>query len=58
VLAPGLTPAAAEKDVTTVLKAPSNIPLYGLRWPIQFESKGIQFESKGTSQTNDVDRAG
>jgi hypothetical protein len=51
VLAPGLTPAAAEKDVTTVLKAPSNIPLYGLRWP-------IQFESKGTSQTNDVDRAG
>ena len=38
----------AEKAVTTVLRsAPYDIPLYELRWP-------IQFESKGTGQTNDV----
>jgi hypothetical protein len=40
-------PTEAEKSVTTVLAAPYNIPLYGLRWP-------IQFESKGTSQTSDI----
>jgi hypothetical protein len=47
VLSPGLTPAAADKAVTIVLASPYDIPLYDLRWP-------IQFESKGTSQTNDV----
>jgi hypothetical protein len=47
VLAPGLVPTEAEKAVATVLKAPYNIPLYELRWP-------LQFESKGTGQTNDV----
>jgi hypothetical protein len=47
VLSPGLTPTEAEKAVTTVLAAPYDIPLYELRWP-------IQFESKGTAQTNDV----
>jgi hypothetical protein len=47
VLAPGLSPSAVEKDVTTALQAPCNFPLYELRWP-------IQFESKGTAQTNDV----
>jgi hypothetical protein len=36
-----------KKTVTTVSSAPYNIPLYGLRWP-------TQFDSKGTSQTNDV----
>jgi hypothetical protein len=36
-----------EQAVTTVLNAPYNIPLYELRWP-------IQFESKRTAQTNDV----
>lgn len=48
VLAPGgVAKTEEEEAVTTVLKAPYNIPLYELRWP-------IQFESKGTSQTNDV----
>jgi hypothetical protein len=47
VLAPGGVPKEAEKAVTTVLSSPYNIPLYELRWP-------IQFESKGTGQTNDV----
>jgi hypothetical protein len=47
VLAPGGVPKDSEKAVTTVLSAPYNIPLYELRWP-------IQFESKGTGQTNDV----
>jgi hypothetical protein len=47
VLAPGGVPKEAERAVTTVLSAPYNIPLYELRWP-------IQFESKGTGQTNDV----
>jgi hypothetical protein len=47
ILAPGGVPKAEEKAVTTVLNAPYNIPLYELRWP-------IQFESKGTAQTNDV----
>jgi hypothetical protein len=40
-------PKEEEKAVTTVLSAPYNIPLYELRRP-------IQFESKETSQTNDV----
>ena len=40
VLAPGGVPKDSEKAVTTVLSAPYNIPLYELRWPIQFESKG------------------
>jgi hypothetical protein len=47
VLALGGVPKEEEKAVTTVLSAPYNIPLNELRWP-------IQFESKGTSQTNDV----
>jgi hypothetical protein len=47
VLAPGGIPKPEEKAVTTVLNQPYNIPLYELRWP-------IQFESKGTAQTNDV----
>ena len=47
VLAPGGVPKEEEKAVTTVLSAPYNIPLYELRRP-------IQFESKETSQTNDV----
>jgi hypothetical protein len=47
VLAPGSVPKESEKAVTTVLSAPYNIPLYELRWP-------IQFESKATAQTNDV----
>jgi hypothetical protein len=33
--------------VTKVLSSPYTVPLDYLRWP-------IQFESKGTSQTNDV----
>jgi hypothetical protein len=32
-------------------QSPYIIPLYALRWP-------IQFESKRTAQTNDADRAG
>ena len=44
---PGGVPKEEEKAVTTVLSAPYNIPLYELRRP-------IQFESKETSQTNDV----
>jgi hypothetical protein len=47
VLAPGLTPKAEEAGVTKVLASPYTVPLDYLRWP-------IQFESKGTSQTNDV----
>jgi hypothetical protein len=47
VLAPGGVPKDSEKAVTTVLSSPYNIPLYELRWP-------IQFEFKGTAQTNDV----
>jgi hypothetical protein len=47
VLAPGGVPKESERAVITVLNSPYNIPLYELRWP-------IQFESKGTSQTNDV----
>jgi hypothetical protein len=47
VLSPGGVPKAEEKAVTTVLNSPYDIPLYELRWP-------IQFESKGTSQINDV----
>jgi hypothetical protein len=47
VRAPGGVPKAEEKAVTTVLSAPYNIPLYELRWP-------IQFESKGTAQANDL----
>jgi hypothetical protein len=47
VLAPGGVPKPEEQAVTTVLSAPYNIPLYELRWP-------ILFESKGTAQTNDV----
>jgi hypothetical protein len=46
-LAPGGVPKEEERAVTTVLNSPYNLPLYELRWP-------IQFESKGTSQTNDV----
>ena len=37
--------------VTKVLSSPYTVPLDYLRWP-------IQFESKGTSQTNDVIVAG
>jgi hypothetical protein len=44
---PGLTPKPEEAGVTKVLSSPYNVPLDYLRWP-------IQFESKGTSQTNDV----
>jgi hypothetical protein len=47
VLAPGLTPKPEEAGVTKVLASPYTVPLDYLRWP-------IQFESKGTSQTNDV----
>jgi hypothetical protein len=47
VLAPGLTPKTEEAGVTKVLSSPYTVPLDYLRWP-------IQFESKGTSQTNDV----
>jgi hypothetical protein len=47
VLAPGLTPKSEEAGVTKVLSSPYTVPLDYLRWP-------IQFESKGTSQTNDV----
>ena len=47
VLAPGLTPKAEEAAVTKVLASPYTVPLDYLRWP-------IQFESKGTSPTNDV----
>jgi hypothetical protein len=47
VLAPGLTPKPEEAGVTKVLVSPYTVPLDYLRWP-------IQFESKGTSQTNDV----
>lgn len=48
VLAPGgVAKTEEEEPVTTVLKAPYNNPLHLLRWP-------IQFESKGTAQTNDV----
>jgi hypothetical protein len=47
VLAPGLTPKPEEAGVTKVLTSPYTVPLDYLRWP-------IQFESKGTSQTNDV----
>jgi hypothetical protein len=46
-LAPGLTPKAEESGVTGVLTSPYTVPLDYLRWP-------IQFESKGTLQTNDV----
>jgi hypothetical protein len=47
VLAPGLVPAEADSAVTTVLSKPYNIPLHELR-------QQLQFETKGTSQTNDV----
>jgi hypothetical protein len=47
VLAPGLTPKPEEAGVTKVLASPYTVPLDYLRWP-------IQFESKGTAQTNDV----
>jgi len=47
VLAPGLTPKPEEAGVTKVLASPYTVPLDYLRWL-------IQFESKGTSQTNDV----
>jgi hypothetical protein len=47
VLAPGGVPKEEEKAVTTVLNSPYSIPLYELRW-------AIQFESKGTSQTGNV----
>jgi hypothetical protein len=47
VLAPGLTPKPEEADVTNVLASPYTVPLGYLRWP-------IQFESRCTSQTNDV----
>jgi hypothetical protein len=40
VLASGGVPKDDETAVTTVLSAPHNIPLYELRWPLQFESKG------------------
>ena len=41
------TPKPEEAGVTKVLSSPYTVPLDYLRWP-------IQFESKGTSQTNDV----
>ena len=47
VLAPGGMPKDSEKAVTTVFSAPTIIRCTELRWP-------IQFESKGTAQTNDV----
>jgi hypothetical protein len=47
VLAPGLAPKAEEAAVTKVLASPYTVPLDYLRGP-------LQFESKGTSQTNDV----
>jgi hypothetical protein len=47
VLAPGLTPKPEDAGVTKVLASPYTVPLDYLRWP-------IQFESKGTAQTNDV----
>jgi hypothetical protein len=46
-LAPGLTPQPEEVGVTKVLASPYSVPLDYLSWP-------IQFESKGTAQTNDV----
>ena len=47
VLAPGLSPKPEEAGITKVLASPYTVPLDYLRWP-------IQFEFKGTSQTNDV----
>jgi hypothetical protein len=47
VLAPGGFPKPEDQAVTTVLKSPYIVPLDYLRWP-------IQFDSKGTSQINDV----
>jgi hypothetical protein len=46
ILGPGLTPKPEEAAVTKVLSSPYNVPLDYLRWP-------IQFESKGTEQTNE-----
>jgi hypothetical protein len=43
--APMMAISAVEKRFQVVVE--DNIPLYELRWP-------IQFESKGTAQTNDV----
>jgi hypothetical protein len=47
VLAPDLTPKPEEAGVAKVLASPYTVPMDHFRWP-------IQFESKGTSQTNDV----
>jgi hypothetical protein len=34
------------KALTIVLSSPDNIPLYELRWPVQFESKGNRADKR------------